>query len=198
MEFTKNQLLYFNSKTYHLTLVTYLSLLEIQKIISDDKKIKHWAYCVHDKDNKKTHTHVMLSFTSDQTLLKWAKLFDTSEITPLKKEELSYMFRYLIHDTQRAKNEGKFQYGLNERFTDDYQYFAGNVKDYSKNVSRNISELLTDVLSMTRRQFAVKYGITGIVNYDKFRSFAVSCEREECYLLESCENVGSPSTPKVC
>lgn len=179
MVFTIEQKAYLKQKCYYLTLVTYLD--NVEKIIVDNlDKIKKYAYAFHDKDEgKKPHTHIILAFTSDQTLMKYAKLFNTTEVTPLDKKGLKPMYDYLIHDTSKCRLEGKFQYDPAIRKSNDELFFSP-VKRVS--LSQNISEMLDDVLRVSRRSFACKYGFSAIINYDKILRFSLDCFAEDLAL----------------
>lgn len=169
MKLTKSQKSYFSKKTYTLTLVSYLPIDQIKLLIDSEPKIKHYAFCVHDRDNKKSHTHIILNFWSDQTLLKYAKLFETTEVTILEKQRISYMFAYLIHDTENARAEGKFQYSISDRVCDDISFFK--VKGRKQSV--NTSEMIDDVLVLSPRDFVSKYGYNALLNYRKIKDFAI-------------------------
>lgn len=168
MKISKNQKNYLSKKTYTLTLVTYLPLTQIKDIIDNEPKVKHYAYCLHDKDKKKNHTHVILNFWTDQTLLKYAKLFDTTEIKVLEKQHVTHMFNYLIHDTESARAEGKYQYSEVERVFDDLSFF----KKSARKESVNVVSMIDDVLLMTPRDFVSKYGYNALLNYSRIKEFA--------------------------
>lgn len=172
---------YLKTKCYHLTLVTYLE--NFVDIINDNLDcIKKWAYCTHDKDIcntgelKKSHTHVILSFYSVQTLNKYSKLFNTTEIKPLERNETYYMFDYLIHNTDNARRDNKYQYSTLERFTNDYDYFKKSTKNGGK---VNVLEMLDDVQSLSPRQFVGKYGLNALYNYQKIKDFSFYCDNYE-------------------
>ena len=182
MEFTNSQKTYLSQKTYHLTLVTYLELIDVSSIISSCSHIKKYAYCLHDKDGKKSHTHVLLSFTSDQTLLKYAKLFQTTEITSLSKCDLPNLYNYLIHSTPKCISDGKHIYDKSERITNDEDYFLS--VSATTRESLDINSMLHDVLRLNRRQFVIRYGFNALLNYDKIYQFSRACEHEEAADLD--------------
>lgn len=183
MEFSNAQKTYLSQKTYHLTLVTYLDVTVISSIISSCSHIKKFAYCLHDKDGVKNHTHVLLSFTSDQTLLKYAKLFETTEITSLSKGDLPNLYNYLIHSTPKCISDGKYLYDKNERITNDEDYFL-SVSNFSHE-KLDVNSMLHDVLRLTRRQFVIRYGFNALLNYDKIYQFSRACEFEEAADLDA-------------
>lgn len=176
LNFSDSQKEYFKQKCYFLTLVTYLEGFE--KIIVDNSdKIIKYAYAIHDKDEgKKTHAHLILCFSSDQTLMKYAKLFNTTEVTKLDKKGLKPMWDYLIHDTEKCRLEGKFKYDPIIRKSNAPDYFNPPKRVV---LSSNISEMLDDVLRTSRRSFAIKYGFNAIIHYDRILQFSLRCKLED-------------------
>lgn len=185
LKLTDKQRAKFSIKTRHLDLVTWLdNWFEI--FTSSLDSVKNWAYCVHDKDaDTKVHTHIILNFEQPQTLLKWVRKFNTTEIESLDLGGVYYMYDYLIHDTPKARLEGKWLYDKSERFCSDENFFK------QKNVVArrlDISQMIDDVQILTRRQFVVKYGFNALVNYDKIRNFSNDCLSEEAR-LENNKNI---------
>lgn len=173
---TDSQRSFFKQKCYFLKLVTYLDNF-VEIIVANSDKIKKYAYCTHDKDmGKKKHTHIILAFTTDQTLLKYVKLFNTTEVAPLDKKGLKPMYDYLIHDTPQCRAEGKYLYDVSCRKSNDHIYF--NPPKRVK-LCDNISDMLDDILRLSRRSFAVKYGFNGIIHYDKILQFSLRCVAED-------------------
>lgn len=176
IEFTEKQKALFKQKCYFLTLVTYLD--NVEKIIAENlDKIKKFAYAYHDKDiGKKPHTHLILAFSSDQTLMKYVKLFNTTEVTSLDKKGLKPMYDYLIHDSDKCRLEGKYQYDPSIRISNDPDYFSP-VKRVS--LANNIGDMLDDVQRLSRRSFVCKYGFNALINYDKILRFSLDCDAED-------------------
>lgn len=176
IELTDKQKAFFKQKCYFLTLVTYLD--NVENIIVDNlDKIKKYAYAYHDKDDgKKPHTHIILAFSTDQTLLKYVKLFNTTEVTKLDKKGLKPMYDYLIHDTDKCRLEGKYQYDPSIRISNDADYFSP-VKRVS--LANNIGDMLEDIQRMSRRSFVCKYGFNALIHYDKILRFSLDCDAED-------------------
>lgn len=186
LKLTDKQRAKFSIKTRYLDLTTWLDNW-FEVFTSSLECVKNWAYCVHDKDEGiKVHVHLILVFEQPQTLLKWVRKFNTTEIEALDRGGVYYMYDYLIHNTSKARLEGKYLYPECERFCSDSSFFT-----VDKPIQRrlDISQMLDDVQVLTRRQFVVKYGFNALVNYDKIRIFSNDCLLEESNL----ENI-SPKT----
>ncbi len=89
-----------------------------------------FAYCVHDKDlvkeveeERKVHIHILLAFGNTTTLNSVHQLLSELYTDGCKLPKASVkrcmnvqnMYNYLIHDTEKAKKDGKYQYSKNER-----------------------------------------------------------------------------------
>lgn len=196
IELTEAQRAYFQKKSRYLHVVTYLdNCFEI--FTHPDNGVKFWAYCKHDKDLdnngelKKVHYHVILVFEQPNTLLKWFKLLHTTEIEPLNRAQCFLRYAYLIHDTDKARLEGKYQYSSSERFSNNSSYFEKT--DSKVNGRFNVDAMLRDVVVLSRRQFAIKYGYSAILNYNKILRFSRACLMEERILETStpCVDLGN-------
>ena len=87
------------------------------------------AYCVHDKDllkdddeQRKVHVHIMIAFHNTTTyknaLTTFQRLSAPGRICCNKCEQIisvKYAYNYLIHDTDKCKEDGKHQYDRSER-----------------------------------------------------------------------------------
>ena len=87
-----------------------------------------FAYCVHDKDfdeaedERKLHTHIILAFANTTTkkhatnLLQRLALDGKSACAEIKSViNIRQKYEYLIHNTDKARKEGKFEYDKSER-----------------------------------------------------------------------------------
>lgn len=83
-----------------------------------------YAYCLHDKDllkdteeNRKPHIHCIIAYSSNTTGKHIQKLFNRLSIEGKiccprveDKYNIRGAYNYLIHDTDKAREQGKFQY----------------------------------------------------------------------------------------
>lgn len=84
---------------------------------------KPYAYCIHDKDktghdgDRKVHVHVMVAYNNNTTVNSAIKLFKNLQPSCNYCEpcDVSYMFNYLIHDTDDCKKKNKYLYDVSER-----------------------------------------------------------------------------------
>lgn len=105
--------------------------------IGDDFQSLPYAYCIHDKDTlakykpkqneshmRKTHVHILIIFnntTTGKTALDLANsLSADGKICCSTVKDIKHIrgaYDYLLHDTQTAKKQGKYQYYTTERKT---------------------------------------------------------------------------------
>ena len=93
-----------------------------------DKLQMPFCYCVHDSDvdkageHRKTHVHVMICYTNTVRASAVYKVFDRlsktgyrclSTIEPVNN--VRHMYEYLIHNTESARKQKKFQYDKAQR-----------------------------------------------------------------------------------
>ena len=87
-----------------------------------------YSYCVHDSDldkdgkPRKTHVHLMVAWGNPTTYKAALKVFKTLErpgevaVNVIQAVHgVRYMYNYLIHDTDDARKQGKFQYDPSKR-----------------------------------------------------------------------------------
>lgn len=108
--------------------------------ILNNRPIKKWAYCIHDKDTyedgtpKKEHLHIMMKFNSDQTPENISKWFndEPNRVEKNKHQFNAYenMCSYLVHET--PCEDGKYHYPdeevkANFNFHEFMEIVRGNV-----------------------------------------------------------------------
>jgi hypothetical protein len=102
-----------------------------QETIDEDYQLPY-AYCVHDKDkleataeseeDRKVHVHFILAFPNTTTGRHALNVFRKLNV-PGKNAfpacfpiiNIRNKYDYLIHRTQKAQKDGKYQYGVEER-----------------------------------------------------------------------------------
>lgn len=180
-------------RAYTWSLVLYCSVEEFAPLRD---KARHWAYCVHDKDfvteedgtrrPKETHTHVIVTFENEQSLVAIKKLIDSNQNVlgqPLKNkvtqsgggESVRGMWNYLIH----RFNEDKHQYEESERICDDLEYWQHRCKEELDIFAKNDS-FFED---LTSEDFSIeamgrKYGRDFMKNMHHYMSFRQSIINE--------------------
>ena len=100
-----------------------INLDDLPKILNE-RPIKMWAYCVHDKDthedgsHKIDHVHIMMKFNSDQVPENICKWFndEPQRIEKAKGTNTKYTYQnmcsYLVHETPTS--DGKYHYSDDE------------------------------------------------------------------------------------
>lgn len=128
-----------------------------------------YAYCVHDKDmlakykakqeleghdSRKVHVHAILAFPNTTTYNTAYQLFNKLAKPGLKClawcEQVNFIrgkYEYLIHNTETAKKQGKYQYKPSERITGN-NFDIGNFEQLAKAdklaMSKEICQLIVD------------------------------------------------------
>lgn len=116
----------------------------------DDVLQLPYEYCVHDKDlvndpdeQRKVHVHIIIAFPNTTTYKYACETFNRlsaegkSCISSGKGAEaivsIEYAHKYLIHNTEKCKREGKYQYSPEERI-------SGNLFDIGAYIQLSRSE----------------------------------------------------------
>jgi len=138
MDFYKQRSTWWSGNCYHK---------EQLMAILDSPDVRAYAYICHDKcknekgENLKSHYHFLVQMTHEQRG-SWFKAFNSEDmgivfIEPTRSPIDAY--KYLIHDTEKCRKEGKFLYPENERIS-TIEDFTGDEKDENENL-----ELLNDI-----------------------------------------------------
>ena len=122
-----------------------------------------FAYCVHDKDkleqtgeeeDRKEHVHIILAWPGPTTYKKALETFRRLNApgrnafpTAEPVASIRHKYDYLIHNTDKAKKQGKYQYDPKERITGN-NFDIGNYEQISdadrKRMRREIGKLIRD------------------------------------------------------
>lgn len=142
------------------------------------QRCDHFAYIKHDKDDTTPHYHLVVTFANartGQSVLKGVEVDDLTEDTTVNLQagrDRHALARYLLHDTPKARADGKHLYDESEVHTDDVAYWYEDevVPENEAPVSPFVDDLLSARLSA--RQMAYKYGRDYIRNYRTYQGFA--------------------------
>lgn len=117
-----------------------------------------YAYCVHDKDldkekeHRKEHLHLVVAFTNTTTEAHALKL-----VNKLSAEgkvacpgiqsvgNIRHTYEYLIHNTETAKKQGKYQYKPAERITGN-NFDIGSYEQLSTTEKNAMAKELCDLI----------------------------------------------------
>lgn len=145
---------------------------DIAAVLYPDSMVSDWqsrledidipcAYCIHDKDyladgetDRKVHVHLILHWSGNTTLRNAYKLLNLtlcdfsktkSCLLPVCKiQNVRSKYDYLIHKTDKAIKDGKFQYDISERIEIN-NYDIGAFEQTSKEEQ---DELLESAISL--------------------------------------------------
>lgn len=110
-------------------IVSYLPPSVIRSLITNLDGLTHYAFCTHDRDVssdgelKKLHTHLLLYFDERVSSSYVAFWFHTLEIKIISRTNVSNEWNYLIHDSDKCRKEKKFPYSVDDRITDNSDYW---------------------------------------------------------------------------
>ena len=95
----------------------------IESIIKNINNIKLYALIMHDKDTnekgelKQPHYHLYLEFENARTCQSIIKQFEGAHVEiPINDTQ---SIKYLLHATKTAKDQGKYQYAIDNLLTND-------------------------------------------------------------------------------
>ena len=157
-------------------IVTYLSDTLVHKALRS-LSVAHWAYILHDKDDKEPHIHLLVRLNNKTTTNAVRKKFNAlgagadngKDINSFVEysRNLSDSFEYLIH----ANDKDKYQYSIDDVVTDDMGYWrgtyssAGNPKSAEHSIENNAYQILCDLeKGVSLREMAKRYGREFIIN----------------------------------
>lgn len=202
---TSNQ----NTLSRNFFVVTYLPADLIRKALST-LSVAHWAYIVHDKDDKAPHTHVLIRLNNKSTSNAVRKKFiavglgvddgkDINSFVEITKD-LSDSFDYLTHSNAKEK----YQYPIDEIVTDDMGYWrgnyssAGNPKGAEHAIENTAYQILCDMeKGVSLREMVKRYGREFVINryhyadyfeLMKQQEFAKRMDKERLEILEVTSN----------
>ena len=125
--------------------------------------MRPYCYCIHDKDfrnnynspeERKVHVHIMVAFgnnTSENAVYNLVNQLSKDSVNypclyfRCIAVEPKYYYNYLIHDTDSARSQGKFQYDPKERISGN-NFDIGILEQLSLDEINDISLELTQFM----------------------------------------------------
>lgn len=178
------------------SLVSYMSLENIESFLKSAPFIKRWCYTYHDKDiesdgtPKPPHTHILLYTFSSKTSSAVRKKFDnySKQVTPDGEipqntlGQIAYdpmvMYRYQLH----LDDKDKYQYPKECRqYSDVYWWreFEGT-DGRSGNIALEIYDSIK--AGMSTRDLLINYGCEFSHNQNNYRSLFYQGEYENAHI----------------
>lgn len=138
-----------------------------------------FAYCVHDKDknghkgDRKHHVHWMIDFrgvgrgtTTRKHALEVVNLLSKEGAVCCPGVEAclnaQYAYDYLIHDTEKARKDGKFQYSPEERkesATFDIERLVKISEERKQEMAKEICDWVIDRNFLDMRNFYIEFSM---------------------------------------
>lgn len=160
-----------NKRPRNFSLVTYLNPQQIESVLlRHDRQLKAYAYITHDKCNKEIHTHLLICLINNTTcnaIQNWFAGFEDEKglqintlVQPM--HDLYSSYKYLTHETEQARQEGKYLYNSDDIKGNNLSYFTDTSKQDIDNLTLAIDDLLAGIpLDEVRK----KYGRDFIMHY---------------------------------
>lgn len=153
-----------------------------QSLIGDIVELPY-AYCIHDKDldkdsdERKVHVHLMLVYPNTTTYKHMMNVFDLLSASGKKclsscKACVSVRgsYNYLIHDTETARKDGKYQYDKSLRITGN-NFDIGSYEQISiSEKNEKCRELCTLIIDEKFTNFTDFYAYV-LLNFDDVTYF---------------------------
>lgn len=111
------------SKSRYFSLTTYATEKQIQKVIqSHISSLRAFCYIYHDKDEATPHLHILMRTHGTWTEKQIAKWFADLKDKEKQKintfceiaSDMEALKKYILHDTDEAREEGKHQYTMDD------------------------------------------------------------------------------------
>lgn len=150
-------------KSRFFSLTTYATEKQIKKVIGDHiKSVRAFCYIYHDKDENEPHHHILMRTHSTWTSTQISRWFadckdkDHNNVNTFCEtaSDMDALERYITHDTEEAREAGKYQYSK-----DDIKDFGMCDLAERKDSYDSSYEILMRVLSgMNPRELVRYYG----------------------------------------
>ncbi len=110
-------------RTRFFSLTSYATEKQIQKVIADHvSSLRALCYIHHDQDESEPHYHILMRTHSAWTttqIAKWFADLKDKEKKPVNTfcetaNDMEALKRYIIHDTEEAREAGKHQYSMDD------------------------------------------------------------------------------------
>lgn len=114
---------------------------DIANLLKNINEAHFYAYIIHDKDGTENHIHYILNIAGSRSIKSISEMLDVNpQYIQVCKKNKGYA-RYLLH----KDDPEKYQYDINQVFTNDYDRYLSLVSD----VTTNVSDLFEDYLNVT-------------------------------------------------
>lgn len=134
-------------------------------------------------DPKEPHVHLYLELENSQkryvsAVANWFKeCYGENTFCRPVSSNAGACWKYLIHDSDECRKQGKFQYSPDIRITNDSQYFIRF--DLPFQGDKILNALLDLQAGFTLRECCMKYGRDFILNYHHIKGMIESIKTEE-------------------
>ncbi len=173
-------------KSRFFSLTTYATEKQIQKVLTDHvSSVRAFCYILHDQDEAEPHHHILLrthSSWSAPQLKKWFGDLRDKEKQPINTfceiaNDMESLKRYIIHDTEEAREAGKYLYSM-----EDIKDFGMKDLAERKDSYDNSYEILNKVIAGVNPRDLVRfYGRDFLYHYNCYYEIADKIANVEGY-----------------
>lgn len=166
-----------NNRSYWYSLITYLDKSDIDNILYvHSRKIRQYAYILHDKDVKEggelkeSHFHVILYLNnamSSSAVLKMFNISNQNTFIEKIRNKVSCV-DYLTHSNQ----PDKYQYPVESVVFSDISFFNGLSNDISDSCENALNVCLDIINNVPMVDMVRRYGRDFIINYRHYVAMA--------------------------
>nr|DAP12887.1 MAG TPA: Plasmid like replication protein [Inoviridae sp.] len=152
---------------YRWSLVIYGNEEDVLKVC---RVSQHYAYILHDKEEKEPHWHLLCTFKVWKSLASIKSIIDNGQnVLGEEIHDKQAAFRYLTH----KDNPEKYQYEEEDVKSDNKEFWRGEEQG-------DVVELIDDIIEgMSFRDMAIKYGKDFVKNYRAYAHYAALVEAQE-------------------
>ena len=179
---TESQRFYLDKRKTWAWLKTYLPKDFCLKILEETELkdiIEHYALCYHDKDNAKSHTHILIKFYRNESYL--TKLFEWFHCDNISdcRHKLKHCYDYLIHNSKQCRKDRKYLYDEEERVVDDIDFWQ-NLKDEDDDKDDIAISIVHDILNgVPQFELLKRYGREFVIYRKQYYDCAINCDLDD-------------------
>ena len=176
--YTENQKGYYNRMTTWAWFKCFISAKVCAEIFTNTElanHVEHFACITHDKDKnddgslKATHTHCLVKFYRNEQVAKLVDYFHCDNCSNALNNRYQ-RFKYLNHDSDNCRKEGKYQYLESDIISDDLEYFKTLQPVELDNTPMTIIDCIIE--GKSERYMCNTFGERYIQNKAKYRDCA--------------------------
>lgn len=167
--YTFTFVLYDDSTTYN-----YHVIIERLNMLSLNKNEFKYAYIVHNKEDVKKHTHLLVKFKYQHSIKSVLDIFDLQEYNPhsdvdnmgVVVKSIKSMLKYFCHLDKRSKELGKYEYPTDDIIS-NIENIVNNIKNKEEytDIFLNIIDYINTMEGYVTLKSVIDYCRSQDINY---------------------------------